>query len=205
MGGPPRSESFADLLAAARERDERAWSALYHRFAPPLLGFLRGSGADDAEDLLGEVFLQAVRGLDGFRGDQRAFRAWMFTLANHRLVDAKRRSRRRPLTFMAQVPHPPDTRRGPAEEAGERADVAHVLALLAGLAPDQRAVLLLRLVGDLTVAEIARVVGKRRGAVKALQRRGLAALERQLGREAYPFPALRRLQVGDSSFVPRHG
>ena len=189
MSGLPRSQSFAGLLAAARARDERAWSALYHDLAPRLLGFLRGCGADDAEDLLGEVFLQAVRGLDGFSGDERAFRAWMFTLAHHRLIDAKRRARRRPLTLLAQVPESADPGEWPAEAAGQKADLAEVVTMLGRLAPDQRTVLLLRIVGDLTVSEIACVVGKRPGAVKALQRRGLAALERQLSRRAYPFRA----------------
>ena len=59
-------------------------------------------------------------------------------------------------------------------------------AAIDALAPDQRAVILLRIIGDLTIEEIARAVGKRPGAVKALQRRGLRRLE-----EAYPFEAPR--------------
>jgi RNA polymerase sigma-70 factor (ECF subfamily) len=58
--------------------------------------------------------------------------------------------------------------------------VRHVLGRLAG---DQQAVLLLRILGDLTVEEVARVLGKRVGAVKALQRRGLAAAQRELESE----------------------
>jgi len=61
--------------------------------------------------------------------------------------------------------------------------MATVRRLVGRLSPDQQSVLLLRIVGDLTVEEVARVVGKRRGAVKALQRRGLVALERELSNE----------------------
>ena len=52
--------------------------------------------------------------------------------------------------------------------------------MLAGLSEGQRAVLLLRVIGDLSVDEVARAIGKRPGAVKQLQRRGLAAAQRQL-------------------------
>jgi RNA polymerase sigma-70 factor (ECF subfamily) len=65
--------------------------------------------------------------------------------------------------------------------AGER-----VRELIGRLAPEQRAVLLLRIVGGLTVEEVAGAIGKRAGAVKALQRRGLAAIQRELAKEAVP-------------------
>jgi RNA polymerase sigma-70 factor (ECF subfamily) len=57
--------------------------------------------------------------------------------------------------------------------------------VLADLAPDQREVLTLRVVGDLTVEQVADVLGKSRGAVKSLQHRGVAALRRRL-QEATP-------------------
>jgi DNA-directed RNA polymerase specialized sigma24 family protein len=65
----------------------------------------------------------------------------------------------------------------------ERLGADRVRELIAMLSPDQRAVLLLRIVGDLSIEQVARVVAKRPGAVKALQRRGLATLARALGEE----------------------
>jgi RNA polymerase sigma factor (sigma-70 family) len=132
------------------------------------------------------VFLQVVRGLETFTGDERAFRAWVFTIAHRRLVDELRRGGRRPaLTNDEEVAERPggDVR---AEAEATLADRA-VRDAIATLAPDQRAVILLRIIGDLTIDEIARAVGKRRGAVKALQRRALRNLER-----AYPFEDLER-------------
>ncbi len=55
--------------------------------------------------------------------------------------------------------------------------------LLDGLSPDQRDVLLLRIVADLSIEDVAATLGKRRGAVKSLQHRALATLRRQLDRE----------------------
>ncbi len=69
-------------------------------------------------------------------------------------------------------------------EAERRLAQSRVERLLATLTDDQHEVLLLRLVGDLTVAQIAEITGRRRGAVKQLQRRGLRRIEARFDREA---------------------
>jgi len=177
------AQPFDGLLAAARTGAGWAWDELYRGLSPGVLGYLRARGAHEPEDVLGEVFLQVVRDLPRFAGDERELRSWVFTIAHHRLLDDARSRRRRPV-------EPAGAQVG-ADMAGPSADeqaletvaaqrVRHVLARLSG---DQQAVLLLRIVGDLTVEEVARVLGKRVGAVKALQRRGLAAARRELESE----------------------
>ena len=69
---------------------------VYRALAPAVLGYVRSQRAAEPEDLLGEVFLQVVRDLPRFKGDDAALRRWVFTIAYHRLVDARRRSGRRP-------------------------------------------------------------------------------------------------------------
>ncbi len=158
---------------------------LYTEFAPRVLGYLRARGAAEPDDVLGEIFLQVVRDLARFAGDEADFRAWLFTIAHHRLLDERRRRGRRPAD-----PAPPETitAAGPVanseEEALERLELERVRHLISGLAPDQQNVLLLRLVGDLTVEQVARALGKRAGAIKSLQRRGLAAIAKELERGA---------------------
>ena len=174
---------FGAVLAGARGGAERAWVEIYRDFSPAVLGYLRGLGAEEAEDLTGEVFLQVVRDLHRFDGDRRAFRAWILTIAHHRFLDHRRRSRRRPVELL---PAPVELGRsapGAEVEALARLGSGRVRELMILLSPDQRAVLLLRIVGDLTVEQIGRAIGKRPGAVKALQRRGLATLARKLGEE----------------------
>ncbi|HEY3019439.1 MAG TPA: sigma factor, partial [Solirubrobacteraceae bacterium] len=90
-------ESFDNVLQAARAGAEWAWERLYGALAPKVAGYLRANGAADPEDLTGEVFLQVVRGLERFSGDEHAFGAWVFTIAHRRLVDDLRRRSRRPV------------------------------------------------------------------------------------------------------------
>jgi RNA polymerase sigma-70 factor (ECF subfamily) len=176
-------ERFSSLLAAAGEGDEAAWSEIYRGLAPAVLGYLRANGAPEPEDVLAEVFLQVARDLDSFEGDETGFRSWVFTIAHHRLIDARRHSARRPLEPMDELPEPDPAFAPDAEsEALARIRARELGTILSGLTADQRTVLLLRVVADLGVAEVARVVGKRPGAVKQLQRRALAAVQRELER-----------------------
>jgi RNA polymerase sigma-70 factor (ECF subfamily) len=91
------------------------------------------------------------------------------------------------VTVSAGAVGPPDAVGGDVEtEALVNITSDWVTDQLAKLAPDQRDVLLLRIVADCTIDQIARILGKRPGAVKALQRRGLAALRTILDREGVP-------------------
>jgi len=149
-------EQFQALLDSARLGDEEAWAQIYRDLSPAVLGYLRGSAAPEPEDTLGEVFLEVARDLTRFEGDQRQFKAWVFTIAHHRLIDARRRVRRRPVKLVAEPPEPvtePVT--DAAEQAMARIGAAEVQRLLGTLSPDQRSVLLLRILGDLSVDDTA--------------------------------------------------
>jgi len=122
------------------------------------------------------------RSIRTFEGDGTRFRSWLFTVAHNAAIDDARRRRRRVVeTSLEAVAEPV----GGDVEDDVIARLAHerVRALLDRLSPDQRDVLLLRIVADLSVEDTAGVVGKSQDAVKALQRRGLAALRRALADE----------------------
>jgi RNA polymerase sigma-70 factor (ECF subfamily) len=178
-------EDFPQVLAAARLGAEWAWSALYRDLVPSVRGYVRARGAAEPDDVVGEVFLQVVRDLGRFDGGEREFRTWLFTIAHHRMLDARRREVRR------AVQAAPDRVLEDAGDIGNVEDdaiagltVIRVRELVGRLSPDQQDVLLLRLFGDLTGPEIGAIVGKRTGAVKALLRRGLASLRKEISKEA---------------------
>jgi RNA polymerase sigma factor (sigma-70 family) len=176
-------ERFTSLLEAAREGSDAAWQEIYDDLAPAILGYLRANRAPDPEDVLSEVFLQVARDIPRFDGDQKGFRSWAFTIAHHRLIDARRHSARRPVELSAEPPEPLGVAEDASHEALARIGTEEVQRILATLSEDQRAVLLLRVIGDLSIDDVAKAVDKRPGAVKALQRRGLAAVKRELGRK----------------------
>lgn len=181
----PLGDQFPDVLEAARLGAEWAWRVLHGQLAPGIVGYLSGRGASDPEDLAGEVFLRLFRDLARFEGGEAEFRAFAFTIAHHRLLDERRARKRRredatPTEVLEDAGPPGDTE----VEAMERLRTQEVKRLIEGLSPDQRDVLLLRIVGGLNAEEVARVVGKGAWAVRALQRRGLMALRQKMSREA---------------------
>ena len=179
-------ENFPGTLDAARTGADWAWTAIYRDLSPVVLGFLRARRAQEPEDLTGEVFLQVVRDLPRFAGGERDFRAWVFVIAHNRLVDEGRRGTRRPVDLEPDGPVETTEPDHVETQVLEATAAVEVRLIIDRLAPDQRDVLLLRVLGDLTVEEVARVLGKSSGAVKALQRRGLAAIKRLVSQEGVP-------------------
>jgi len=175
-------EEFPDVLRAAQAGDRDALGRIYADCSPRVLGFLRTQGIADHEDVAAEVFVSVVRNLDRFSGDEDAFRGWVFTIAQRRLVDERRRRGRRPEDPLEPGALAEAIGSGPTveEEAMDRLRTSGLLAAIEELTPDQRAVLYLRAVADLSVPDIARALDKPESAVKALLRRASAALARRL-------------------------
>lgn len=174
-------EGFDRVLAAARRGDDAAWTALYLDVAPGLRGFLIGRGARDPDDVVSETLLQVVRDLHRFDGGEASFRSWAFAIARNRLIDEVRRTDARPshATDAATLDELAPAV-GFEEVAVAHLGVGELEHLLRATTVDQREVLLLRYVADLTLRETAEVLGKRYDAVKALHRRGLDALRDRL-------------------------
>lgn len=145
----------------------------YRALAPAVLGYLRAQRAPDADDILGEVFLQVARDMHQFKGDDDALRRWVFSIAHNRLLDALRRQARRPQIADRAMP---DVVSAPAPDPLD----PELVAALDQLTAEQREVVVLRFVADLPLADVARITGRRVGAVKAMQHRALETLSKLL-------------------------
>jgi RNA polymerase sigma-70 factor (ECF subfamily) len=152
------------LVLRAQTGDERAFGRLFEAFGPKTLGYLTGLVGDEAEDVQQEVWLTVFRSLRTL-ANPGAFRTWLYRTTRHRAIDRLRGMRRQRELF------------APAEEEGvEDAAVAaetdtplrqeELDWLLSGLPPPQREVLLLRYGDELSLAEIALIVGCPVGTVK---------------------------------------
>jgi RNA polymerase sigma factor (sigma-70 family) len=156
---------------------------VYDRFSPLVVGYLRLQGAVEPEDLTSEVFLGVFRNLSSFTGDEAGFRSWLLTITHRRLQDERRRLGRRPDTVEFDAASHSAARGDVEQEALAELGTDRVCELLQTLSADQRTVLLLRIVGDFSLEQVATAMGKRPGAVKQLQRRGLNGLRRHLERQ----------------------
>jgi RNA polymerase sigma-70 factor (ECF subfamily) len=173
-------DPLGPLVSAAKNGCTWSFERLYRLLAGQVVSYLRWNRASDPDGLTNDVFAQVHRNLPSFEGDEQGFRSWLFTIAHHRMIDDRRRTSRQPNVLG-------ESRLDEAMCCGDVEDDAfadmardEVRRLLAILSPDQRDVVLLRIVADLSVEDVARMLDKREGAIKALQHRALAALRRHL-------------------------
>jgi RNA polymerase sigma-70 factor, ECF subfamily len=151
--------SDALLLARFQGGDDRALDALLARHEAPLFQFLVGMLRDHhlAEDVLQETFVRALERLDGVDGEH--LRGWLFTVAYHQALLARRRQKARPAAALGASPEPTEPRPGPPELAALRDDVVLMGRLLERLPPAQREVIRQRVYEGKRFREIAEALG----------------------------------------------
>ena len=174
---------FAALLDRARAGDDDAVAVLFHDLHPRLVRFLRAREPVAADDLAAEVWMAVATGLGRFVGDAAAFRAWVFSIARRRMADHRRRGLRRNTRPVGNESFD----RTPAVDDPEHEVVGQLSALeaaqlvVATLPGDQAEVILLRVLADLDVAEVAEVLGRTANWVRVTQHRALRRLANRLG------------------------
>lgn len=179
---------FASRLAAAQAGDEAAFVELFRSVQPSLLRYLTTLGGGLAEDVASDTWVTVVRGLGAFRGDEKGWRSWVFTIAHSRLRDAQRKAARTPMPVDAD-----DLLRDRAGSVDVGAEIEEMfsteaaLELIGCLPKEQAEVVLLRHIAGMEVADVAAVVGKRPGTVRVTAHRALKRLADLLAeREAGP-------------------
>ena len=176
-------DQFGSVLDAARSGAEWALTALYRDLHADLLRYLRSQEPNEAEDLESQTWLDAAGGLASFDGAEVDLRRWMFTIARRRLIDLRRQQMRRRTDPVA----PDELPAGPAgddveAEALTRISTQEALAMIAELPPEQAEVVLLRVLGGFSAAEVGAMTGRRPGTVRVVQHRALARLARDLAK-----------------------
>jgi RNA polymerase sigma-70 factor (ECF subfamily) len=183
--------AFDSVLTAAARGDERAFALLWRELQPGLLRYLEVVVPGAAEDLASETWVDVVRSLARFQGDEQRFRSWTFTIARHRATDHRRRTVRRPAEPVPADRMPERAANDdPAATAMEHIATYRALSLIAELPHDQAEVVALRVVAGLEVDQVARIIGKRPGAVRVLAHRGLRRLAERLVNDRPPMPDL---------------
>lgn len=182
------AENLDVALKHAQAGDELAVTCLYRALNPPLLRYLRHHVSESAEDLASEVWLAAAKALTRFVGDSQGFRAMLFAIARRRIADHFRRRSRQPATVVLEAARY-------LSDVVETSDVVleelstqqAIEALTDSLPPDQAEVVLLRVVADLSVDQVARIMGRSEGSVRVLQHRALRSLRAERERQPVTF------------------
>lgn len=175
-----------DVVAAAGRGEQGALTVLYRAYQPALIRYLRSQAPDVADDLASEVWICVSRGLTGFTGDEAGLRAWLFTIARRRVIEHRRRTARRrtDATENERLEVLVDGHRDddPATALVDGESTQRVIdVLVAELTPEQAEAVLLRVVGGLPVAEVARIMQRPPGTVRVLCHRALHRLAARLG------------------------
>ena len=175
---------FDAAVLAAKEGAPWAWEQLYSWLSPRLLGYLRARGSRDPEGALGETWLQLARNVATFEGDATGFRSWAFTVAHHRVIDeARRRKRTPPTQALDEVLADDQQSLGVIDSESEALaaiELDELVGSIAFLSDLQKSTLLLRIIGDLSVAQTAEALGKSESAIKTAQYRAISILRDRL-------------------------
>jgi len=181
VGDPP---GLATLVDRAARRDQAAFAELYDLFLGPMYRYVyyRVGKRADAEDISEQVFLQAWAAIERFHWQGKPFVAWLYTLAHNLVVDWRRRSH--PSDSLDNDEHPIDLRSTTAERAlAQSLDIDLLAPAIRRLTPEQQQVITLKFVAGLETAQVAAVMNKREGTIRALQLRALQSLRRDLERQ----------------------
>jgi RNA polymerase sigma-70 factor (ECF subfamily) len=180
------ARAFPDALKAAQAGVESGFAALYRDYNPRLLRYFVTRAGQAGEDLAADTWLAAAKGLGRFDGDERAFRAWLFTIARRRLIEHWRmRGRDRVCALTDDLKDFPALGDGPAESTVESLSAQEAARLIvAKLSPAQGEVILLRVLGGLEVDQVATILGKRPETVRVLQHRALRRLASEISHQA---------------------
>jgi RNA polymerase sigma-70 factor, ECF subfamily len=170
-------EEFAAQLVAAQGGSEDAFAVLWRDANPALVRYLRVVAPEHAEDIAAETWVQVVRGLPRFSGDEAAWRAWLFTTARRRLLDQVRTRKRHPAEPLDEISVAEEPRAAGAEQvAMENLATEWAMELLSQLPEQQAEVIMLRVVAGLDTEMVADILGRSPGAVRVAAHRGLRRL-----------------------------
>jgi RNA polymerase sigma-70 factor (ECF subfamily) len=180
---------FGDHLASARRGVQEGFGRLWTTYAGQIKGFLMARGTPEVDEVVNDVFLAAFTRLPDFEGGEPQFRAWLHAIARNRRIDAVRGHGRRRRLRLAATQGQLLAGDGEADAIEAMVD-ADLRELLAPLTVEQRDVIVLRFVCDLSLEQTAEVVDRPIGSVKAVQHRALHRLRRRF--EADPYLASTR-------------
>ena len=170
------------LVRRAQQRDQEAFSRLYEENFDKIYRYvvLRIGNRAEAEDMTQQVFVNALESISSYKWKGVPFSAWLFRIAHNQVIDYVRKGRKQATVPLDESSVSDNI--NPQRIAERKLDIEQLLSATRRLTEAQREVISLRFTSELSVAQVAKVMGKSEGAVKALQHSAIVALRRTLSR-----------------------
>jgi RNA polymerase sigma-70 factor (ECF subfamily) len=174
------------LIRLAQQGDAEACACLYDRHYDAVYRYCyyRLADVELAQDVTADVFVRMVEKLDCFQIRGRPFLAWLYTIARNLVTDVHRDNGKMPQVELDEASHlSAGGSKELARAVDQRLEAECLAAAMEHLTEDQRTVVVLKFMEDLSNAQVAHLLDKTEGSVKSLQHRALRALRRALKRE----------------------
>lgn len=171
--------SDSELIVRAKAGDEQAFTQIYERYASAIFRYIyfRIGEVEMAEDIQADVFMRMFEGMARYEDRGWPISAWLYRIAHDRTIDAIRRRKSRPSISLDAWE---GSYEGPEDGVETMFDHDELKRVLLDLTEDQRQVIHMRFMSDLSIQEVANRLGRSECSVKALQHRGLQSLARRL-------------------------
>ena len=168
------------LIRRAKQRDQEAFAQLYEKHFDKIYRYVALKIGDkvEAEDVTQQVFLNALQSISSFKWKGIPFSAWLFRIAHNQVIDYLRKKAKYITAPIDESLVSSDA--DPQSVAERESDIEQLVLATQWLSEVQREVIALRFAGELSVAEVAKVMGKSQGSVKALQHSAIRALRKLL-------------------------
>ncbi len=167
------------LVRRAQHHDQEAFAQLYEEHFDKIYRYVtfKIGNETEAEDMTQQVFLNALKSISSFKWKGIPFSAWLFRIAHNQVVDYLRRKKRTAVPLDESLA---SNDNNPQLVVEQRLDIEQLVLATEKLTEAQREVISLRFAGELSIAQVAKAMGKSQGAVKALQHSAIVALRKTL-------------------------
>jgi RNA polymerase sigma-70 factor (ECF subfamily) len=170
------------LVQRAKQKDQNAFAQLYEEYFDKIYRYVTLKIGDriEAEDMTQQVFLKAHQSISSFKWKGTPFSAWLYRIAHNLVVDYMRKKSKRPSTLYDDSLVSSDRNSNPQQMVERSMDIEQLISATRHLTEAQREVISLRFTSELPTAQVARIMGKSEGAIKALQHSAIVALRKAL-------------------------
>jgi RNA polymerase sigma-70 factor (ECF subfamily) len=168
------------LVRRAQQHDQTALTQIYEENFDKIYRYivLKIGERTEAEDMTQQVFLNAFKSISSFKWKGTPFSSWLYRIAHNQIVDYLRKKSKR-----ATVPLDESLTSGsgnPELEAERGLDIKYLVSATRQLTKAQQEVISLRFAGEMSIAQVAKIMGKSEGAIKALQHSAIVSLRKTL-------------------------